>query len=114
MIGSELRKNHFALVASHFALYTLPVLDLIRPYPLVIHFQGPWASEGSVEGGGGLNTKVKYALERAVYRRGTRFITLSEAFRDILHHLYKVPRECIHVVPAGVETRRFVTTLTRR
>jgi glycogen synthase len=50
MIGSELRKNHFALVASHFALYTPPVLDLIRPYPLVIHFHGPWASEGSVEG----------------------------------------------------------------
>jgi glycogen synthase len=114
MIGSELATNQFTLVASHFALYTLPVLDLIQPYPLVIHFHGPWASEGYVEGGGGLNTKVKTALERAVYRRGTRFITLSDAFRDVLHNLYKVPRERIHVVPGGVETRRFATTLTRR
>jgi glycogen(starch) synthase len=114
MIGSELAQNRFTMVASHFAFYTFPVLDLIQPYPLVIHFHGPWASEGSVEGGGGLNTKVKFALERAVYRRGTRFITLSDAFRDVLHNLYKVPRERIHAVPGGVEARRFATTLTRR
>jgi glycosyltransferase involved in cell wall biosynthesis len=114
MIGSELAQNRFALVASHFALYTLPVLDLIQPYPLVIHFHGPWASEGYVEGGGSLNTKVKFTLERAVYRHGTRFITLSEAFRDILHRFYKVPRERIQVVPGGVEARRFATILTRR
>jgi glycogen synthase len=64
--------------------------------------------------GGGLNTKVKFALERAVYRHGTRFITISEAFSDVLHRLCKVPRERIQVVPGGVEARRLATTVTRR
>jgi hypothetical protein len=37
-------------VISHFALYTFPVLDLVRSHPLVIHFHGPWAQESRVEG----------------------------------------------------------------
>lgn len=102
------------LIASHVALYTFPVLDLIRSYPLVVHFHGPWALEVQVEVGGGLETKVKAALERTVYRHGTRFIVLSRAFHDILHRHYEVPEERIRLIPGGVDVGRFSVDLTRR
>jgi len=54
-------------VISHFALYTFPVLDLVRSHPLVIHFHGPWALESRVEGDWRLATPVKASLERTVY-----------------------------------------------
>jgi len=102
------------LVASHFALYTLPVLDLIRSYSLVIHFHGPWALESRVEGARVLTTRVKTLLERTVYRRGTRFIVHTRAFHDILHLHYRVPAEHIRVIPAGIDVHRFAIDLTQQ
>lgn len=102
------------LVASHFAFYTFPALDLIRSYPLVLHFHGPWALEAQAEAERGLTVGIKTALERTVYRRGTCLITLSHAFRKVLHRHYGVPEDRIRVVPGGVEVRRFATALTRR
>jgi glycosyltransferase involved in cell wall biosynthesis len=100
------------LLVSHFAPYTFPVLDLIREYPLVVHFHGPWALEGQVEDRGGLKSKFKAALERTVYRRGALCIVLSRAFRDILCHRYGVPGEHLRIVPGGVDTERFTTGVT--
>lgn len=102
------------LVAAHFALYTFPVLDVLRPFPLVVHFHGPWALEARVEGDNALNVRAKAALERAVYRRAARCIVLSSSFRDVLNQVYGVPMERIRLVPGGVEVRRWRTTLTRR
>jgi glycogen synthase len=103
------------LVASHFMLYTLPALDLIRSYPMVVHFHGPWASEVRAEvGHGRITHRGLVALERAVYKRGVRLVVLSEAFRDILHHDYAVPEERIRVIPGGVEVNRYATDLTRQ
>ncbi len=102
------------LVASHFALYTFPVLDLVRSRPLVVHFHGPWAQESRVEGGSKLAPGIKASLERIVYRRGTRFIVLSWAFRDILHLHYGVSAERIRVIPGGVDVDTFATGLTRQ
>jgi len=53
-------------------------------------------------------------LERLVYRRGTRLIVLSHAFRDVLHRNYRVPMERIRVVPGGVDVDRFGIDVTRR
>src|ERR1700742_1514334 len=39
------------VIASHFALYTAPILDLLGGRKLVVHFHGPWAAESSQEGG---------------------------------------------------------------
>ena len=61
-----------------------------------------------------MNTRAKAALERAVYRRGNRFIVLSEAFRDILHRDYGVPLERVRVIAGGVNVGRFATKTTRR
>jgi glycogen(starch) synthase len=102
------------LVAAHFALYTFPVLDRLRPYPLVFHFHGPWALEGQAEGGEALNVRAKTLLEGIVYRRATRCIVLSHSFRDVLCQNYGVPPERIHRVPGGVAADKYATGLTRR
>ena len=103
------REQLFDVVAAHFALYTFPILDLLPDKPLIIHFHGPWAQESRVEGEHALVVKAKAALERAVYRKGVRFIVLSKAFRDILRQAYGVPEEHIRIVPGGAEVRHFAT-----
>lgn len=102
------------LVASHFALYTAPALPAIGDRPLVIHFHGPWAQESQVEGDSSLVVRAKTWLERMVYRRGTAFIVLSTAFRDVLVREFGISPERIHVVPGGVNVDAFDTGLSRR
>ncbi len=108
------RSTSFDLVAAHFALYTFPVLDLVRDLPLVVHFHGPWAWEGREETRGGMQVAVKAWLERVVYRRAVRCIVLSEAFGRELTQRYGVAPDRIRVVPGGVEVDRFALTLSRR
>jgi glycosyltransferase involved in cell wall biosynthesis len=109
-----LAERNVDLVVSHFPLYTFPVLDLIRAYPLVVHFHGPWALESRVEGDREMVARIKASLERAVYWRGTRFIVLSEAFREVLHLHYGVSLERIRVISGGVDMNHFATDLTRQ
>ena len=113
MVLRALAEDEVSLVASHFALYTFPVLDLIRSRPLAVHFHGPWALETKVEVGRRLSTLIQNSIERVVYRRGSRFIVLSNAYRDILHRRYRVPTERIRVVPGGVDVDQFAPDLTR-
>lgn len=94
------------LVATHFALYTVPALDLLRGRPLVTHFHGPWADESRVEGGRALAVHAKAAIERAVYGRGHLFIVLSHAFAQVLRDRYGVDERRVRVVPGGVDTGR--------
>ena len=108
-----LRTHPFDLVVSHFALYTAPVLDLIDGLPLVVHFHGPWAGESKAEGESRLTTGAKAAVERLVYRRATKFIVLSDAFRCVLHEHYGIPYDFIRIVPGGTDTARFDVALSR-
>jgi glycosyltransferase involved in cell wall biosynthesis len=108
----EITNSQFDLVASHFALYTFPVLDLLGKLPLVIHFHGPWALESKAEGAGRLSVWGKWAIEKLVYQRANGFIVLSEAFRQILHKTYNVPLEKIFVVGGGIDTAEFESDLT--
>ena len=101
------------VVASHFALYAFPVLDLLGDRPLVVHFHGPWAEESAVEGSPAATVRLKALIERTVYRRAARCIVLSSAFRDVLHRTYGVPLYRIRIVPGGVDVDRFATGLTR-
>lgn len=102
-----------ALVVSHFALYTFPLLHQIGTRPLVTHFHGPWALESGVEGAKSLASWVKKALEQATYRRSDRFIVLSKTFRDVLYQEYRVPPERIHVIPGGTDLERFALSISR-
>jgi hypothetical protein len=52
------------LVASHFALYGLPVLDILLRHTHVVHFHGPWAYESEAEGESSRSVFFKRAVER--------------------------------------------------
>ena len=101
------------VVASHFALYTFPFLDLVRDRPLVVHFHGPWASESAAEGGGGAARRVRHAVEAAVYRRADRVVVLSEAFGGLVQETYGVAAHRVRLVPGGTEVDRFDVPVSR-
>ncbi len=113
LIKSLLRQSRPDLVASHFSLYTLPVLDELRRQPLVIHFHGPWAAEASQEGASGLVSAIKARLERLVYRRACNVIVLSNAFAELLERDYGIDRARIRVVPGAVEIPHFAVPESR-
>jgi glycogen synthase len=110
--NQAIANSEFDLVASHFALYTLPLLDRLGKLPLVMHFHGPWALESQAEGAGRLSTWGKWAVEKLVYQRVNGFIVLSESFRQVLHKTYKVPLEKIFIVGGGIDTAEFNLDLT--
>jgi glycosyltransferase involved in cell wall biosynthesis len=95
------------VVVSHFAPHALPILDVVRSRPFVVHFHGPWALESAAEGGGKTSVLIKSTIERIVYSRASRFIVLSRAFGAILEREYGVRNDKIRIVPGGVELRRF-------
>lgn len=107
-----LSTQEFSLYASHFVLYTFPILKQLQDRPLVIHFHGPWSLESVVESRKRLDIWFRRYMERSVYTRSTSFIVLSQAFRDILHQRYEVPLDKIHIVPGAVDVERFESTLT--
>lgn len=95
------------VIASHFALYALPVLLERSKLTHVIHFHGPWAQESLLRGQGKLSILAKRTVERLVYRSADVFITLSNAFRVLLTSGYGVAPEKVHVVPGAVDTSQF-------
>jgi glycosyltransferase involved in cell wall biosynthesis len=113
-VAADIDRGNVDLVSSHHALYTLPVLPTIRGTPLVVHFHGPYAAECSAENSRRIQNAAKFWMEKSVYKRAVRCITLSKAFATILHESYGIPRERIRVVPGAVETERFDPVETRR
>lgn len=103
---------------SHFALYAFPWLNCIPvDVPLVVNFHGPWAREMRVEAKTlkkRLAATAAYWIERRVYHRADVLITLSEAFRDLLHQEYRVPLSKIRVVPGGVDLGRYLNAPARQ
>ena len=111
-IRKDVKSGDFDLVASHFALFTFPVLRALRKLPLIVHFHGPWAAESKAEGERGLAVKAKWLIERNVYKRAQKFIVLSEAFKKLLVEEYKINSDRIRIVRGGVQADRFDTGLT--
>jgi glycosyltransferase involved in cell wall biosynthesis len=101
------------VVDCHFALYAAPLvaLGVLRRTRVVVHFHGPWAAESTVaRGRHPFRNRLKRAVEQLVYCRADVIIVLSEAFRDIVVRDYGASPEKVHVVPPGVEVRRFRPT----
>jgi glycosyltransferase involved in cell wall biosynthesis len=98
--------NRFVL-ASHFALYALPLLPEFSKLAHVIHFHGPWAQESSLHGQGKLRVLVKKTIEQLVYRTAGSYITDSGAFRNLLVSEYGVRPDMVHAILPGVDTSRF-------
>jgi len=95
------------LIASHFALYALPVIDMLKRHSFVVHFHGPWAEESKAERASAVAVAVKHMVERQVYHAADRLITLSQAFADILVQDYAVEPSRVTVIPGGVDTSAF-------
>jgi glycosyltransferase involved in cell wall biosynthesis len=98
------------VVDAHFALYAAaPVLfGAARRAPLVVHFQGPWARESTAVGEQPRAiTAVRQAIERSVYRRANRAVTLSGAFARILVDDYGVEPWRVRILQPGVDLDRF-------
>jgi glycosyltransferase involved in cell wall biosynthesis len=112
IFSQTLVENQYDLIVSHFALYTFPILNQLHNLPLVIHFHGPWALESDVEKPKPVAIWIKKQIEKAVYRRSSQFIVLSQTFRDILHQEYRVPLEKIQIIPGGVDIDRFNINLS--
>ena len=100
----------------NFALYSLPLLPVLPDkVPITFTFHGPWALESEKEGESKLGVFLKQSLvEKTVYRRCDRFIVLSQAFANILHQEYQVPSSKIHIIPGGVDLKRFQPNLSRQ
>jgi glycosyltransferase involved in cell wall biosynthesis len=98
----EIKTGKADLIAGHFSLYSLPLLDHLRKRPFVFHFHGPWAFECEAEGGGILATRSRWLIEKAVYRNADRFVVLSDAFASLLETRYRIARERIDIIPGGV------------
>jgi glycogen synthase len=107
IIGSPEYHPCRSVLASHFAPYALPVLQRNSKLTHVVHFHGPWAQESSLSNQGRLNVFAKKAVEHVVYRTADAFITLSNAFRDLLIAEYGVAPGKVHVIPGAVGTSHF-------
>ena len=101
------------LIASHFALYGFPLLDVLWRNSHVVHFHGPWAHEAAAEGESSRAVYFKQAVERVTYATARRFVVLSKAFRDVLVRKYGVREDRIDVVPGGVQADVFDIGLSR-
>jgi glycosyltransferase involved in cell wall biosynthesis len=98
------------VLASHFSLYAFFLLPFLQGTKHVVHFHGPWADEAAAAGAGKLAVFFKRHIERAVYSRADRMITLSQAFRLLLIENFGVRPEKIFVVPGSVDTENFRPT----
>jgi glycosyltransferase involved in cell wall biosynthesis len=113
-VCAALRADRVDVVAAHFALYALPVLDVLAKEHFVFHFHGPWSSESRAEGEGAVSVRMKRTIESRVYRCADRFIVLSSAFARILEAQYGIAPDRIFVVPGGVDADRYGLSASRR
>ena len=73
----------------------------------VVHFHGSWAAETAAERRLKANVAMKRAIEAAVYSSAKAFVTLSEAFKDLLTAEYRVDPARVHVIPGAIDSQRF-------
>ena len=116
VVREELNRG-VEVVNAHFALYTYPWLrDLPAQMPLVFNFQGPWADEMAAEQTGWksrLRVMVARRIEKKVYARADRIITLSDAFAQLAHTRYGVPHDRLRVIPGAVDTKLYTSAPER-
>lgn len=98
------------IVDAHFALYALPCVYLggLRRRALIVHFQGPWAEENTVQGDASRwRHFARESLERLVYRKADAVVTLSGAYRRLVVERYGVTPWSVVVHPPAVDLDRF-------
>lgn len=106
-------QNGATVVATHFALYAAPLLDIFPRNSHVVHFHGPWCDESAVEGQSAAVVFFKRQLELTVYRTASRFIVLSEAFANLLVERFHIPEEKISIIPGAIDSAAFHVDASR-
>jgi glycogen synthase len=101
------------IIASHFAMYSAPGMDILKNRPMISHFHGPWSDESVQEGGGNAAAAAKSYVERYVYKRSQRVIVLSTAFADLVTARFGVDPDRVRLVPGSVDTERFAIRTSR-
>ena len=109
----EMETVNDRVIATHFALYALPLVGQLRKSRHVVHFHGPWADEALEQGGRPHVVLAKRSIERLVYSTGNRFITLSDAFKGVLMKRFGVAGERIEVIPGGIDACNFKVSATQ-
>lgn len=94
-------------VVCHYPPALFPALDLLGDRPLVCQYHGPQAGIRRLEGQRGFWVSMGRMMESRVVRRSTSFITLSQAFRDVLVAEHGVDEDRVSVIPGGVDLERF-------
>jgi len=116
--ANEILAHGVDAVNTHFALYAFPWVHRIpKGVPLIVNFQGPWAEEMVIQSKGWkarLRSIVARRIERKVYRRADRVITLSNAFRDLIHRDYGVALSAIRVVPGASHLASYLAAPPRQ
>ncbi len=92
-----------SVFVSHHASVSALLLPLLREMPHVVHFQGPWAEEATIEGAPLWKTWLQRRQERRVYQSADRIITLSTAFKELVVDRYGVQADCVTVVPGAID-----------
>lgn len=92
------------IVDRHFALYGGKPPSGV---PLVVHFQGPWATESLTKGDSMWSVRLKAAFEKRRYHQAKALVVLSRPFKQILTEQYGIEESRVHVIPPGVDLRRF-------
>jgi glycosyltransferase involved in cell wall biosynthesis len=108
-----LQEHQPEIVASHFALYALPIYDRLSSSRLVTHFHGPWGAESAQDGAGVIASSARMLVEKSIYRRSARVIVLSEAFAQLATERYSVNPDKIRIVPGSVDIERFGIAATQ-
>jgi len=108
------RGRTFPMIASHFAFYAFPLIDLLRVYPHVVHFHGPWSGESAVEGESRGVVWAKRQIEQFVYRSADRVIVLSAAFRDLLVKDFQIDPARIVIIPGAIDSAAFLPSVSRQ
>jgi glycosyltransferase involved in cell wall biosynthesis len=106
-LRAEVERWRPDVLALHFPLFALGGSRTRNRPAAVVHFHGPWAEEGRVEGDGPVTVLAKRQVEHLVYRPAERFIALSQAFARVLERDYRIDPALIRVVPGGVDLDRF-------
>jgi glycosyltransferase involved in cell wall biosynthesis len=105
-------------VNTHFALNAVSwVRKIPGNVPLIVNFHGPWAQEMTAQSGGWkarVKSILSHRIEQKVYRRADRVITLSKAFRDLIHQSYGVPLSTIQVIPGGSNLEPYLAAPERQ
>lgn len=107
----QLQLNTNDLIEYHLAFSARPLLKttniLSNHHRKIIHFHGPWYSEGRAQGNSRLRAGMKWLYEADTYRRFDTFITASDAFRKLLIHGFGISPKKITTVYPGVDLKRF-------